>query len=286
MIPPNQSYNPYTQPINPTFSNNNPFSPYINRQRPQLPFQYNRLAQQQQSHPTIKKLILFATATAIGVIATKNIKLNSTSLNIIKDGVKIAPPDKTLFSAILDKIALTTEDLRIRNFHKIDDKLFRGAAPDSEEAFKALKENGVDTIIDLRGSHSTNPEQLKYEEYFSEKYLSQNSIPAYHHLEMSAKTPPTEKQILELFDIIKNAKGKVFIHCKSGIDRTGIMSALYEIQTKGITPEEAFKHMQGFGYNFIHQHGKASIQKDFLFDTSKWQPILNKVTNPSLRAND
>lgn len=166
---------------------------------------------------------------------------------------------------------LKTEDKRLLNLHTIDNKLLRGGAPSSLESFEALKEKGVKTIIDLRGSHSTPKEMLDLEKNIA----IQNGI-TYKHLEMSAKKEPSKEQINTFFNIINNSNGKVYVHCKSGIDRTGILSALYEIKTKNLTPDQAYTNMKNNGYNKIHQF-VAKPQKEFLFDQQKWQPILDQI---------
>jgi protein tyrosine/serine phosphatase len=50
----------------------------------------------------------------------------------------------------------------------------------------------------------------------------------------------------------QNPDKKVFVHCRLGDDRTGMMVAAYRIAEQGWAAEEAMKEMQKFGFVWWH----------------------------------
>ena len=71
-------------------------------------------------------------------------------------------------------------------------------------------------------------------------------------------------QFLKLLQ--ENPKKRVFVHCRLGDDRTGMMIAAYRMAAQGWTAEEAMHEMQQFGFSTIHHlicPGLASYEKSF-----------------------
>ena len=64
----------------------------------------------------------------------------------------------------------------------------------------------------------------------------------------------------------ENSNQKVFVHCRLGEDRTGMMVAAYRMADEGWTADEAMAEMQKFGFSTFHHMicpGLASYEKDF-----------------------
>jgi protein tyrosine/serine phosphatase len=63
-------------------------------------------------------------------------------------------------------------------------------------------------------------------------------------------TPPTEEQVRLFLSVVKDSsRHPVFIHCRRGKDRTGVMSAIYRIEACGWTSDEAIEEMRAFGFS-------------------------------------
>ena len=50
----------------------------------------------------------------------------------------------------------------------------------------------------------------------------------------------------------KNPGKKIFVHCRLGDDRTGMMVAAYRMADEGWTADEAMTEMQHFGFSRAH----------------------------------
>ena len=107
------------------------------------------------------------------------------------------------------------------NFQKVDDHVYRGAQP-TDSGFKELAQLGIKTIVDLRdvGEHSQADEE-KIVTGLGMRYVS---IPMH-----GLSTPKDDKvaAVQALFNDTTN--GPVFVHCKRGADRTGMVVAVYRI---------------------------------------------------------
>jgi protein tyrosine/serine phosphatase len=135
--------------------------------------------------------------------------------------------------------AASGESGPVANFAQVAPGIFRGAQPDPD-GFRALKERGVKTIVNLRSKHDdrVDAEPLG---------MSVVTIP------MSAKLkldPPDDDEIRTFLAAVTDpARQPVFVHCAEGRDRTGVMCAVYRMEVEGWTPERALEEMRSFGWH-------------------------------------
>lgn len=114
------------------------------------------------------------------------------------------------------------------NFHPvIAHSLYRSAQPSPGDIAKYSVRYGIKTIVNLRGAH---PGRRWYDEEIasSRKY-------GIRHLDfhMSAKRPLSRARAAKLVDILKKAEKPVWIHCRRGADRSGLVSAIFVAAVAG-----------------------------------------------------
>jgi protein tyrosine phosphatase (PTP) superfamily phosphohydrolase (DUF442 family) len=121
------------------------------------------------------------------------------------------------------------------NLYRVSEDLYRGAEPTSE-GMQQLKKLGVKTVIDLRDSGTLDE--------------LQGTGMTYVRIPSSAWQP--EDQDVEQFLRIVTDKDRtpVFVHCKRGADRTGMMSAIYRVAVQGWTKDQAIAEMTQGGFRF------------------------------------
>ena len=92
---------------------------------------------------------------------------------------------------------------------------------------------GIRTILNLRGA-SPGSEWYRRE-------LEEARDLGIHVIDfgVSAQHELSDMQIAELAAILRDAPKPLLIHCKSGADRTGLASVMYQAVIKGIDEEEA-----------------------------------------------
>ena len=135
--------------------------------------------------------------------------------------------------------------IAIKNFRPVNDWLYRGGQPEVEDIDK-LAEKGFRTIICLRW----NLEAIKAELEEAQKCnLNFYSFP------LSYWIFPTHKQIDNFLSILDDKqKRPIYLHCKHGQDRVGMMTAIYRIAREGWTADEAYAEMKANGFRYIKMH--------------------------------
>jgi tyrosine-protein phosphatase SIW14 len=141
--------------------------------------------------------------------------------------------------------------VRIDNFGRVDDALFRGAQPEGRD-YDDLKKLGVKTIVNLT-SDDADP---------SEKASAESAGMGYVQIPMTTHTVPTSAQLAQFLSIVNDpANQPVYVHCVGGRHRTGVMTAAYRMTHEGWSGEQAFKEMKqyNFGSDFLHPEFKQFV---------------------------
>jgi tyrosine-protein phosphatase SIW14 len=130
----------------------------------------------------------------------------------------------------------------VPNFHKVNDGLYRGGQP-SQEGFKNLQKVGIKTVIDLRipdgGANS-------------EKRLVESLGMHYNHIPLHGGETPTQSDIDRAFSILlDSSQWPVFVHCREGKDRTGMIIACYRISQDGWTNIRALAEAKSYAFREI-----------------------------------
>ncbi|HUU67449.1 MAG TPA: tyrosine-protein phosphatase [Methyloceanibacter sp.] len=108
------------------------------------------------------------------------------------------------------------------NFHTvIAGELYRSARPSAAQIASWHERYGIKTILNLQGAH---PEDAWYREEVAAAKAHGIELINY---KLSAQRDVTAVQLEELLDIMSNAERPILIHCRSGADRTGLVSAFY-----------------------------------------------------------
>ena len=116
-------------------------------------------------------------------------------------------------------------DLRLTgNIHEVEAGLvFRSAQLSPDHLTKLVREAGIKTIINLRGTHQED------EWYRDEVAISQALTVTYENLALSANHEPDDATLKRLILMMQSAQRPLLIHCEAGADRSGLTSALYRL---------------------------------------------------------
>jgi protein tyrosine phosphatase (PTP) superfamily phosphohydrolase (DUF442 family) len=143
----------------------------------------------------------------------------------------------------------------IPNAGKVTDVLYRGAQP-KEVGLSELKMLGITTIVDLRGE---DREKVAWERKRAES-LGMRFV----HIPVSGWAPPTDEQVAQFLSLLRDNPGqKIFVHCRFGVDRTGVFIAAYRIASEKWPAGEAIKEMYFFGFNGLWHPSMRTFVQDF-----------------------
>jgi protein tyrosine phosphatase (PTP) superfamily phosphohydrolase (DUF442 family) len=132
-------------------------------------------------------------------------------------------------------------------------QVMRSAQPTTQLTDWA-REYELKSVINLRGG---GPADWWYSQ---EIRSTQETGVTFYDLPLSATRRPTRRELLQLIDLLNRCPYPLLIHCKSGADRTGLVSALYRMVRRGEPPESAleafsieFGHIPLFGTEHLHE---------------------------------
>ncbi len=141
----------------------------------------------------------------------------------------------------------------IKNFHQVDEHVFRGAQP-SEEGLRDLAKEGVKLVIDLRETGRRSAAEERVVTAAGMRYVN---VP------MTGLTAPTDSEITEILGLLGNASaGSAFVHCMRGADRTGAVIAAYRIQHDHWQNAQALKEAISDGMSFF-QYPRMNFIRNF-----------------------
>jgi tyrosine-protein phosphatase SIW14 len=141
----------------------------------------------------------------------------------------------------------------VPNFGEVTPTLYRGGLL-NEDGLKALRKLGVNIVVDTH-AHDKHEEQLT--ESLGMQYVAIPWHCPWPHDEVFAK----------FLKVVHDNQGKkIFVHCRLGDDRTGMMVAAYRVAEEGWTADEAMIEMRSFGFSRAHHllcPGLAGYEKEF-----------------------
>lgn len=135
----------------------------------------------------------------------------------------------------------------LSNVGRVAPGIFRGAQP-AREGYATLRAMGIKTVIDMR----TTENERKEVEGAGMKAIA---IP----IEMSREglTAKVDRVVALMAD---PANQPVYVHCRHGQDRTGIVVAAFRMKEQGWSLAEAESEMQAFGFNDVWVNFKKFIR--------------------------
>jgi tyrosine-protein phosphatase SIW14 len=129
--------------------------------------------------------------------------------------------------------------LGVGNFGEVTPMLYRGGQP-NQVGLEGLAKMGVNIVVDgrLTGRDQERKEVNRMGMQFVE-------LP-WHCLF------PKDETFVRFLAVLRDHPGKkVFVHCRYGDDRTGMMIAAYRMAVEGWTAEEARQEMEQFGFHHL-----------------------------------
>jgi protein tyrosine/serine phosphatase len=115
-------------------------------------------------------------------------------------------------------------------------RVYRSAQPSPWFLRWAVKNHGVRTLVNLRGRTPG----------FESRFAAENGLRLFS-FDLSASRPPSEADVERFLQVLSEpANYPVLVHCRSGVDRTGYMLAMYRMTEEGWSKEQALAEMRRF----------------------------------------
>jgi tyrosine-protein phosphatase SIW14 len=119
--------------------------------------------------------------------------------------------------------------------------IYRGSRPEDLKDLLQLKDMGIKTIFNLVTDRSDREWEDRMAAVMGMNVVSVPIIPW--------AIPSEEKVNFLLAEIQKPENQPVFLHCRHGKDRTGLIFGLYRVEVQGWDPREAYAEMREIGFS-------------------------------------
>ena len=154
-----------------------------------------------------------------------------------------------------------------KNFHKVNENIYRSGQPDEDEFFSLYTFNGIRSVLNLRGvsdKDEINAVNRKWK----------NGITLY---EIPLDTGNiSEDALYKILSVIRDAPKPLLIHCWHGSNRTGCAVAAYRIVFENWCVEDAISELTKPEYGHL-QNFYSNIPE--LLRKADWRKIKTAVLN-------
>jgi protein tyrosine/serine phosphatase len=152
------------------------------------------------------------------------------------------------------------------NRHRLSDEAWRSAQP-APHHIRALRRRGLRTIVNLRGERLCGS-------YWLEQAACERKGIKLVNFQLRSRAAPTVAEIRAARDLLERIEYPVLLHCKSGADRVGLMSALYRVFREGEPPAEAKRELS-LRYGHVRQADTGILDRFFekYLEDNKLRPM-------------
>jgi protein tyrosine/serine phosphatase len=131
-----------------------------------------------------------------------------------------------------------------RNFHAVEEgQFYRSAQLTSEELEDVVRQYGIKSVINLRGSQPGEPW------FDAEKAMLVKLNVRMENLGFTSEHVPSRDDLVKYLDAIGSLPRPILVHCRAGSDRTGEASAIYVMEEMKRPREEA---MAQLSFKYLH----------------------------------
>ena len=142
-----------------------------------------------------------------------------------------------------------------QNLYKIDRNMWRSNQPSPKQIEKAHNKLGIQTILNLRGPRETGDWQLEAE------ICNRLGIELIN-FRVRSRAAPEKEMLLKTPKLFSSIKYPALLHCKSGADRAGLMSALYVLI---VMKKPAIVALRQLSFKYLHvKQAKTGILDAFI----------------------
>ena len=149
----------------------------------------------------------------------------------------------------------------IDGLHQVTPQLYRGPQP-TAQGMQELAALGIRTVINLRTDEDVDERRAK------DTKLRCIWLP----VSWNPLRPPDDADVVRFLRLVTDPKQQpVYVHCRQGVDRTGLMIAAYRLVIRDWERDDALREMRHFGF-----HSRYAVFERYLrnLDVAKMKEAL------------
>jgi len=123
---------------------------------------------------------------------------------------------------------------------QVTPNVYRGGRP-NPQGLQELARRGIKTIIDLEDDSAAMRQEQQAAAQLRMNWVSEP---------MSASVVPNDREVNQILTLLQDASRQpIFIHCKFGEDRTGLIIGLYRVLVQHWPAAQAYQEMLHLGFH-------------------------------------
>jgi protein tyrosine/serine phosphatase len=162
------------------------------------------------------------------------------------------------------------------NIHVVDPGVvYRSAQLSPSQLSSLIKQKHIRAVINLRGGKPGSA-------WYDEELVATRLAGAQHlDLPLSANREPDDTLVRALREMLQSTPRPFLIHCEGGADRSGLASALYELDVRQRSPEEAGRQL-----TFRYGHFPWLLSHTGAMDRAFWRVAASRAVGGPARADE
>jgi len=155
-----------------------------------------------------------------------------------------------------------------RFYTVVEGRIYRSARLSDEDLKKYIGEKDIKTILNLAGRRSDK------DWYKKQKEIAQTNNVQLYDIGISPNELPEIDRIISIVNVLENAERPLLIHCRKGVDRTGLVSAI-ALAMEEDPPLDEVKKQFSLQYGVIPVY--RSVGPYFFEQYEKWLQETEKT---------
>src|SRR4051812_47473852 len=161
------------------------------------------------------------------------------------------------------------------NVHAVQaGRVYRAAqmAPDRLREF--ARDRGIRTLVNLRGYCPD------FDWYRDECRATHDANISQEDITLSAIRLPSPTEVRRLLEVLEHSEYPILLHCRQGVDRTGLASVMVKLLEPGMSLAAAERQL-GLAFGYVPYNGTENMRR--FFDLYRdWLARLDSVHTPQL----
>ncbi|MFL5340012.1 MAG: tyrosine-protein phosphatase [Gemmataceae bacterium] len=161
------------------------------------------------------------------------------------------------------------------NLHEVQPaRVFRSSQMSPEHLKDTIDRRHIRTVVNLRG---TCMDQVWYD---SESRVTHDANIAQEDVCLSATRLPSPTELRRLLEVLDGTEYPILIHCRQGVDRTGLTAAMVKLLEPGSSLPAARRQL-AFAYGYVPYNG-TEVMDEFFDLYEEWLARQKVVHSPEL----
>lgn len=153
-------------------------------------------------------------------------------------------------------------------------RVYRAAQMKPERLAEFIDRRGIRTVVNLRGYCGD------FDWYRGECTATHDAGISQEDVTLSAIRLPTPSEVRRLVEVLESSEPPLLLHCRQGVDRTGLAAVMVRLLEPGVTFEEAMRHL-GLGYGHVPFNGTQAMRRFYALYRD-WLAAMGQQHSPML----